>query len=210
MSLPPVDLILSSFIVLILSLSVHEAAHAWSANKLGDPTARMLGRLTVNPIAHIDPIGTILFPLIGMLSPGVPLLGWAKPVPVNMRNLRHPRRDFAFVALAGPVSNIIMAVVAAVLLSVMSDDMAFGPLTPRGLLSRFVVLNVFLAVFNMIPVPPLDGGNVLAGFVPEPVARLIDQMRPWGFLVLYALLILGVLDQLVTPVAIRILEMLPR
>ena len=210
MSLPPVDLILSSFIVLILSLSVHEAAHAWSANKLGDPTARMLGRLTVNPIAHIDPIGTILFPLIGMLSPGVPLLGWAKPVPVNMRNLRHPRRDFAFVALAGPVSNIIMAVVAAVLLSVMPDDMAFGPLTPRGLLNRFVVLNVFLAVFNMIPVPPLDGGNVLAGFVPEPVARLIDQMRPWGFLVLYALLILGVLDQLVTPVAIRILEMLPR
>ena len=209
MSLPPVDLILSSFIVLILSLSVHEAAHAWSANKLGDPTARMLGRLTVNPIAHIDPIGTILFPLIGMLSPGVPLLGWAKPVPVNMRNLRHPRRDFAFVALAGPVSNIIMAVVAAVLLSVMPDDMAFGPLTPRGLLNRFVVLNVFLAVFNMIPVPPLDGGNVLAGFVPEPVARLIDQMRPWGFVVLYALLILGVLEQLVTPIAIWVLERLP-
>jgi Zn-dependent protease len=207
--LPPVEVILSSFIVLILSLSVHEAAHAWSADRLGDPTARMLGRLTVNPVAHVDPIGTILFPLIGMLSPGVPLLGWAKPVPVNIRNLRHPRRDFAFVALAGPVSNIIMAVLAAVLLSVLPESMSYGVLTPRGLLARFVVLNVFLAVFNMIPVPPLDGGNVLAGFVPEPVARLIDQLRPWGFIVLYALLILGVLDQFVTPIAQAILSMLP-
>jgi Zn-dependent protease len=130
-------------------------------------------------------------------------------VPVNIRNLRHPRRDFAFVALAGPVSNIIMAVLAAVLLSVLPESMSYGVLTPRGLLARFVVLNVFLAVFNMIPVPPLDGGNVLAGFVPEPVARLIDQLRPWGFIVLYALLILGVLDQFVTPIAQAILSMLP-
>jgi Zn-dependent protease len=209
LALPPLDLLLASFIVLILSLSVHEAAHAWSADRLGDPTARMYGRLTVNPVAHVDPIGTILFPLIGMLSPGVPLLGWAKPVPVNMRNLRHPRRDFALVAFAGPLSNIVMAVIAAVILSVLPDEMAFGPMTPRGLLARFVVLNVFLAVFNMIPVPPLDGGNVLSGFVPEPVARLIDQIRPWGFLVLYALLFTGVLDTFVTPVASWILERLP-
>ena len=210
MALPPIDELLADFIVLILSLSVHEAAHAWSADRLGDPTARMLGRLTVNPIAHIDPIGTILFPLIGMLNPGLPILGWAKPVPVNMRNLRHPRRDFAMVAAAGPASNILIAVAAAVVYSLIPDGMGYGPLMPRGLLQRLIVMNVFLAVFNMIPVPPLDGGNVLAGFVPESVARVIDQMRPWGFLILYGLLFLGVLDEIVSPIARRILEMLPR
>ena len=207
--MPPVEVIISAFIVLIVSLSVHEAAHAWAADRLGDPTARLLGRLTVNPIPHIDPIGTVLFPLIGMMSPGVPLLGWAKPVPVNMLNLRHPRRDFALVAAAGPASNIVIAVVASIILSAMPDGMAFGPLTPRGLLARMVVLNVFLAAFNMIPVPPLDGGNVLAGFVPESVARVIDAIRPWGFLVLYALLLTGVLETFVTPIATAILSLLP-
>ena len=194
------EAVVPAFIILIASLSFHEAAHAWAADRLGDPTARILGRLTLNPLAHIDWIGTVLFPLVGMLS-GLPLIGWAKPVPVDMRNLQAPRRDFALVALAGPVSNVLLAFVAAVLLK------AQGGLVPDGgqtlvtvTLYTAVVLNTLLAVFNMLPVPPLDGGNVLAGIVPESVARLIDQMRPYGFFLLYALLLLGVLDLFVWPV----------
>jgi len=192
--------IVPAFIILIASLSFHEAAHAWAADRLGDPTARVLGRLTLNPLAHIDWIGTVLFPLVGMLS-GLPLIGWAKPVPVDVRNLKAPRRDFALVALAGPVSNIVLAVGFALLLSVQ------GGLVPEGgqtmltrALAMAVLLNVLLAVFNLLPVPPLDGGNVLAGIVPEPVAKLIDRMRPFGFFLLYALLLLGVLDLFVWPI----------
>jgi Zn-dependent protease len=187
-------------VLLIISLSVHEAAHAWTADRLGDPTARMLGRLTLNPLAHIDWIGTVLFPLIAIYS-GVPLLGWAKPVPVNGHNLRHPRRDFAIVAAAGPISNLLQAIVAAVVLMALdpAGTTLASDLTPAGFAFRFVILNVSLAVFNMLPVPPLDGGNVLSGILPEAGARLIDQLRPYGFLILYALLLTGVLGEVMFP-----------
>ncbi len=192
--------IVPAFIILIASLSFHEAAHAWAANRLGDPTARRLGRLTLNPLAHIDWIGTVIFPLVGMLS-GLPLIGWAKPVPVDVRNLRAPRRDFALVALAGPVSNIVLAVVAGVLLKLQGGLVPDGGATVLSdALYLAVLLNVLLAVFNMLPVPPLDGGNVLAGIVPESVARLIDWMRPYGFFLLYALLLMDVLDLFVWPI----------
>lgn len=189
--------------VLIVSLSVHEAAHAWTSNKLGDPTARMLGRLTLNPLSHIDWIGTVLFPLIAIFS-GFPLLGWAKPVPVDMRMLRHPRRDFAIVAAAGPISNLLLATAGAVVIHLMIGAGLVGdralPLA-YSILLQFVSLNVLLAIFNLLPVPPLDGGNVLAGLVPESIARVIDAMRPWGFLILYALLFSGVLGTIVRPVS---------
>jgi Zn-dependent protease len=192
--------IVPAFIILIASLSFHEAAHAWAADRLGDPTARVLGRLTLNPLAHIDWIGTVLFPLVGMLS-GLPLIGWAKPVPVDVRNLRAPRRDFALVALAGPVSNVVLAVGFAILLKLQGGLVPDGGQTVlTGALAMAVLLNVLLAVFNLLPVPPLDGGNVLAGIVPEPVAQLIDRMRPFGFFLLYALLLLGVLDLFVWPI----------
>ncbi len=199
--MPDLNVLVPLFAILILSLSIHEAAHAWTADWLGDPTARHLGRLTLNPLAHIDWIGTVLFPLLAVLS-GFPLLGWAKPVPVDVRRLSAPRRDFALVAMAGPISNLVLAVAASVVLSAWlgSTDGFIGDSRGTALLALAVRLNVLLAVFNMLPIPPLDGGNVLAGLVPEGLARVIDQLRPYGFLILYALLFTGMLWTLVDPV----------
>ena len=184
----------------MVSLSIHEAAHAWTAEKLGDNTARLLGRITLNPLAHIDWIGTVLFPLLALWS-GLPLLGWAKPVPVNPRNLRHPRRDFAVIALAGPVSNVLQALAAAAVLHAIWDPAEPSRYLLFGVLGKFVQLNIFLAVFNMIPVPPLDGGNVLGGLLPEPMARGFDALRPYGIIIIYALLFTGVLEKYVFPIA---------
>lgn len=197
--MPPLELLIPLFLILLMSLSVHEAAHAWAADRLGDPTARQLGRITLNPLAHIDWIGTVLFPLMALWS-GLPLIGWAKPVPVDWRNLRHPRRDFAIVAAAGPASNLILAVLCALVLSVVASGLIGSSMTAL-MISRAVFLNVMLAVFNMIPVPPLDGGNVASGLLPESMARVFDQMRPWGFLILYALMFSGVLSEFVFPIA---------
>lgn len=201
---PSLAYVVPLFIVLIVSLSVHEAAHAWMADRLGDPTARMLGRLTLNPLSHIDWIGTVLFPLIAIYS-GFPLIGWAKPVPVNWANLRSPRRDFAVVALAGPVSNLLLAAAGAVLFAVVAGA-AGGE--GQSVLFNFVYLNVFLAVFNMLPVPPLDGGNVLAGLVPESAARAIDTLRPYGIFILYALMFMGVIGAIARPIQIAVVRLL--
>jgi len=192
-------------LLLILSLSVHEAAHAWTADRLGDPTARALGRVTLNPLAHIDWIGTVLFPIIAFTT-GAPLIGWAKPVPVNFHNLRAPRRDFAIIAAAGPASNLVQALFGAAVLALAFDPLSMD-LTAR-VLRFFISLNVSLAIFNMIPVPPLDGGNVLSGILPEQFARLIDQIRPWGFLVLYALLFSGFLGNVVFPISRSVYNLL--
>src|SRR5437660_2025585 len=181
------------FIVLLLSLSIHESAHAWTADTLGDPTARLLGRVSLNPLVHADPIGTLLFPLIAMVS-GAPLIGWAKPVPVSTRYLRDPRRDYVLIAAAGPASNLVLAVIASIVLALL-------PVTPQHVgeatftvplahtLSQLMQLNVLLAVFNMVPIPPLDGGNVLAGLLPRSAASAFNHIRPYGFLLLYALIL---------------------
>ena len=194
-------------IVLILSLSFHEAAHAWSADRLGDPTARMLGRLTMNPMAHVDLVGTVLFPMVAYLS-GLPLIGWAKPVPVNPANLRAPRRDFAVVAAAGPASNLVLATAGFLALSLLATGEVTGA-WHLSFLRYFVYMNVFLAFFNLLPVPPLDGGNILAGLVPEQTARLLDRVRPFGILVLYALILTGVLWEMMAPIERLLVRILP-
>lgn len=195
------DLAIPAFLILLASLSFHEAAHAWASNKLGDPTAKMLGRLTLNPLAHIDWIGTVAFPLILALS-GLPVFGWAKPVPVDMRYLRSPRRDFAIVALAGPVSNVVLALGLVVVLQTQGGLVPDSGVTRTGLfLYNAIYINLILAVFNMLPIPPLDGGNVLAGLVPESMAQVVDRVRPFGVFVIYGLMLTGGLNFVFEPVS---------
>jgi Zn-dependent protease len=193
-----------AFIVLLFSLTVHESAHAWTADRLGDPTARLLGRVSLNPIVHADLIGTVIFPLLALVG-GVPLIGWAKPVPVNTRRLAHPRRDYVAVAAAGPASNLVLAILAAVALRLwpvspmtIGEPNVSAPIA--SLLASALRVNVLLALFNMIPIPPLDGGNVLGGLLPRPIAYRYDTLvRPYGFILLYALLLTGGFDRLVGP-----------
>ena len=204
--------ILIQFTLLVVSLSVHEAAHAWSADKLGDPTARLLGRVSLNPAVHVDPIGTIVFPLLAMVS-NLPLIGWAKPVPVGIQHLRgNWRQKFMVIAAAGPASNLLMAVGAAAMLWIKSGG---PPLETAqgiggGVLMAFIQLNLLLAVFNMIPVPPLDGGNVLAGLVSGPIADALDRVRPYGIFILYGLMFLGVFSAVVYPLAFGLMRLLIR
>ena len=181
-----------------MSLTVHEWAHAWTADRLGDPTARLLGRVSFNPIVHIDLIGTILLPLISMFS-GLPILGWAKPVPVDLRQLRSPKRDFMIIAAAGPISNLIQAAIAATAFHAVGGFAEAGQLGIARILLMAVSINLLLAVFNMIPVPPLDGGNVLAGLLPDSMGGMLQSMRQYGFIILYALLFTGILWRIVDP-----------
>jgi Zn-dependent protease len=198
---------LAMFAVLLMSLSIHEAAHAWAADRLGDPTARLLGRLTINPIAHIDPIGTLLLPGIAALT-GLPIIGWAKPVPVNLHQLRHPRRDFMYIAAAGPISNVLQALVIATVAWI-AFPQGIEPDFAGTLLIVAVLLNVMLALFNLLPVPPLDGGNVIGGLLPEHIASAYDRLvRPWGFVFLYVILLSGLFSVLILAPARELTRML--
>ncbi|MEE8130729.1 MAG: site-2 protease family protein [Vicinamibacterales bacterium] len=203
--MPSVDIgqLVIIFAVLLFSLTVHESAHAWTAAKFGDPTAQRLGRISLNPAVHVDPVGTVLLPLVAFTT-GAPIIGWAKPVPVDARNLARPRQDFLFIAAAGPASNLVLATMASVVMRmvpVSPVDFGIGPAVPVWTIAAMVFeLNLLLAVFNMLPVPPLDGGNVLAGLLPAGLARAYDRvLRRWGFLVLYGLLLTGALSYLIAP-----------
>ncbi len=186
------------FGVLLISLTIHEAAHAWTADRLGDPTARSRGRVSLNPIRHIDPIGTLLLPLIAAFT-RLPLIGWAKPVPVDMRNLRHPRRDFMIVAAAGPISNLLQAIAAALVFRAVGGDALLPSQLWQYALLVAVDVNLLLAFFNLIPVPPLDGGNVALGLLPTRLAIQYAQLRQYGFIILYVLMISGLAMRFIAP-----------
>jgi Zn-dependent protease len=209
--------ILFQLIAFVFAISVHESAHAWMANLRGDPTARMLGRITLNPIKHIDPVGTVLLPLIAAFA-HFPVIGWAKPTPVNPRNFKNPVLDDVLTSVVGPISNFAVATVAVILLIIIKHSSAAGAQIiygiPQGFISlqsdsflvpaclllyQFMIINVVLGVFNLIPVPPLDGSHVLRHFLPANLLRIYDTA---GIFMLMALVFLGggLLGRLIYPV----------
>jgi Zn-dependent protease len=180
-------------IPLTFAIVFHEVAHGWVASALGDPTARSRGRLTLNPISHVDPVGTLVVPL-GLALAHLPVFGWAKPVPVDYNRLRNPRLHMMLVALAGPVTNLILATIAALCLALFVKLWAGA--TPTGVagflaenLINFVMINVFLALFNLLPLPPFDGGHVVAGLLPPRLGRHYMALSRYGFLLLIGLLV---------------------
>lgn len=187
----------------LFAITLHEAAHGWMARRFGDPTAEMLGRLTLNPLKHIDPVGTILVPgLLLLMGSGV-LFGWAKPVPVTVENLRNPRRDMAWVAAAGPLANLFMAVLWAFIIHVGLWTIEASPGVARPLVFMGVAgvfINTILMVLNLVPIPPLDGGRVAMSLLPGPWAWRLSRLEPYGILIILLLLVSGVLGRLIWPV----------
>ncbi len=195
---------------ILFAITVHEVAHGWVAKKLGDPTAMMLGRLTLNPIKHIDPVGTVLLPLLTLTLGGF-IFGWAKPVPVTWENLRHPKRDMALVAIAGPTANLIMVLLWAILLkiSLFLSPSNFWLAQPLILMSGAgVIFNTLLMILNLVPLPPLDGGRVLSGLLPGPLAYQYNKIEPFGLIILMALLFTGMLGYILFPIIITFLNII--
>jgi Zn-dependent protease len=190
----------------LLAIALHEAAHGFAAARLGDLTAQRLGRVTANPFRHVDPVGTVIVPLLLLATTGTPF-GWAKPVPVNLRNLRNPKGGMVLVAAAGPASNLLMAVGWVLVMGL--APMLGGARDFATAMSQFgIQFNTLLAVFNLLPVPPLDGGRVLRGLVPESLGRLLDRVEPWGLILVFALLYFGMLNRVLFPVIQRVTGLL--
>lgn len=195
---------------ILIAIVLHEISHGFVANKLGDPTAKMMGRLTLNPIAHIDIFGTVLMPImIFIFTGGQFIFGYAKPVPINPYNFKNPKRDMAISAAAGPATNIALAILSIILLkyiimpaaAFVPDDVAarfFKPL--EMMLAASITINVILATFNMMPIPPLDGGRVLMGLLPHRQAETLGKIEPYGMIIILVLLITGIASYFIRPI----------
>ena len=217
------------FAVLLFSLSIHEAAHAWMADRRGDYTARYMGRVSLNPMVHVDPVGTVVFPLMSFIM-GFPLIGWAKPVPVNPMHLKDPAREHTYISFAGPASNLIACMGSLILLLfikwfvpgadrviinttiTIAQRMAIpggeSIITPIvGILIFMMITNLLLAIFNILPIPPLDGHWIVAGLLPPAAAESFQRIGAYGIFILYGLMFLGIFRILMTPV-IWMLELL--
>jgi Zn-dependent protease len=223
-----IQIISISAIPILFAIILHEVAHGWVADKKGDPTARMMGRLTLNPLVHIDPIGTIIVPILLIVTKAGFVFGWAKPVPVNFLNLRRPKEDMIWVAAAGPGTNLLLALACGLLFRLMTtlnpsmiNHICFGSRqtgdsSPVNLLLVPLLLmlvegvkwNVVLAIFNMIPIPPLDGGRVMVGLLPERQAATWSSLEPFGFFIVIGLFMLnplGIMSQIVYPLMINLM-----
>lgn len=195
--------VLMTILIFLPAVTIHEFAHGWMADKLGDSTARDSGRLTLNPLAHIDPLGTVILPAMLILTGSRLIFGWAKPVPVNFANLRNPRRDMVWVGLAGPAANILLAI--GVALIIRSGLVSPGLL---NLLLMIILINLILAVFNLIPIPPLDGSRVLAGFLSPEQFYAYSKIEPYGFFIIIAFLWMGLLGRVLQPIVYFLLKVL--
>jgi Zn-dependent protease len=202
---------------LVLAIIIHEVSHGYVANRLGDPTAKLLGRLTLNPLKHIDPVGTIIMPfMLYYLSNGQFVFGYAKPVPINPQNFKDPRKDMAISAAAGPVTNIIIAIISQIIFAhliipastVIPEGLNSTVLNPMAMMFHTSVgINIFLAVINLIPIPPLDGGRVLVGFLPYKQAIAYSRIEQYGFIIVIILFMTKLANIIIYPV-VAILYML--
>ncbi len=212
------DTLISTLVLipaLIIAIVFHEVAHGWTALMLGDTTARDMRRLSLNPLRHVDPLGTVILPGVLMLT-GAPVFGWAKPVPVNARRLRNPRYGMMAVGAAGPASNLVLAAIAAVGLGLLGRGLLAPPegalaLTMMGL-NYFILINIFLALFNLLPIPPFDGSHIVEGLLPRDAARAYAKLRPWGLPLVFLLLLIlpslipgfDLVGRFLTPVVMRV------
>jgi Zn-dependent protease len=202
--------IIVSVLPILIAITFHEVSHGFVANKLGDPTAKFTGRLTLNPLVHIDPVGTLLMPiLLFIFTNGQFVFGYAKPVPINPMNFKDPKKDMALSAAAGPVTNILLAIISQIVLahliipaySLFSGGISIAVLKPLKMMFEFsILINIILAVINMIPVPPLDGGRVLVGLLPHKQAISYSKIEPYGFIIVILLLITGIANIIIYPV----------
>jgi len=190
--------LLISFGLLLIAMTFHEFSHGWAAYKLGDTTAARQGRLTLNPLAHIDPVGTVLLPILLFITTnGQFVFGAAKPVPINYYALRNPRRDMLLIGLAGPLSNIILAALLSVILKGLNSASLAAEL-----IRNLAFINIILGVFNLLPIPPLDGSRVVAGLLPDSLAQAYNRLEPYGFIIIIGLMALGILNILIWPAII--------
>jgi Zn-dependent protease len=207
-----------SAIPILIAITFHEASHGFVANRLGDPTARLMGRLTLNPIAHIDKVGTILMPImLLLLTNGQFVFGYAKPVPINPGNFRDPKKHMAYSAAAGPITNISLAVISALMIKlllplliyILPGSMANAVVTPLSLmLLSSIKWNVLLAVFNLIPVPPLDGGRVMVGLLPHKQAISYSRIEPYGMIIVIFLIMTGIAQKFIYPVMMLLFSLI--